>query len=160
MSKITAGDFDKKFAKPTDIEIRFAGSYIVIVNDEIVAPDSLDERVWHGQMNKGDKLEVQTNGRWTMKQHEEEWRGEKANPVSLVEIVPDGELSMLERYKAEMMSYISTIAENRGYESEEDANDFDWEEDDGLIDTPYEFKEMLSEFPVEESEELAKNEKS
>ena len=151
--KATVGDFDKKFSVPTDIKIRFAGEFIAIVNDEIVAPDSTIERTFSSKMNKGDKLEIQTMGRWTMTQDEKKFSGEKANPVSMVEIVPDGELSMLERYKAEMMGYISNFAESRGYETEEEANDFDFEDDDdNLIDTPYEYQDMMQEFPINEQE--------
>ena len=150
---VTVGDFEKKFSKPADITIRFAGQYIVILNEEIVAPNNTTERVWKAKLNKGDKLEIQTEGRWTMKDESKEFSGEKANTVSMVEIVPDGELSMLERYKAEMMQYISNFATDQGYETEEEANDFDWEDEEGLIATPYEYNEMMAEFPIDEAED-------
>ena len=158
MSKnITAGEFDKNFKVDTNIDIRFAGNYVIIINDEIVAPDNMTDRRWKGTVKKGEKLEVITEARWTMKQEEVKFRGEIANPESMVEIVPEGELGMLERFKAEMMSQISQYAEDKGLDNFEEDNDLNWEDDDeNLINTPYEYQEMKLEFPIDEIETTEK----
>lgn len=160
MSKnITAGDFDKKFSVETDIEIRFAGQFLILIDDEIIAPDNVASRHWKGILKKGQNLEVHTEGRYTIKQKEKVFRGEIANTESMVEIVPEGELSMLERYKAEMMAQISALAEEKGLDSFEEDNDLDWdEEDENLINTPYEYTEMAMEFPIDETNEEEKEE--
>ena len=97
--EVTAGEFEKTYAIPTDVKIRFAGQFVILINDEIVAPDNVTDRLWKGKLNPKDKLEVICDCRWTMEQKEPKWNGEIVDPESMVEIVPEGELSMLERAK-------------------------------------------------------------
>ena len=56
--EITAGEFEKTFAKNTEVKIRFAGQFIVLINDNVMGPDNVTERVWKGKLKAKDKLEV------------------------------------------------------------------------------------------------------
>ena len=53
------------------------------------------------------------------------------------------------------MAQVSAYAESKGIDSFEEDNDLEFDdEDENLIHTPYEYKEMTMEFPIEEADNV------
>jgi len=83
-------------------------------------------------------------------------RYESGGGEKLVEVIDDSELSMYDRLRAEMLAKISEVADARGEESFEEANDLEFEDDDSDIPlTPYEYHEMVEEHLRDDNPEEA-----
>lgn len=131
--------------------LRTVDSFTIIVNDEIVAPKRSTDRYAQIALSKDDDVEVYTEKRSNYRLKPMADRYEKNNGVSKVEIIPEGEMNMYDRLRNEMMGMISQYAEEKGYENYEESDDFELEdEDEPLINTPYEYKAMIEEQPIQE----------
>lgn len=142
------------------ITIRTEGEFLLVKNDDIIAPKKNDDRYAQINANKGDVLELETEGRYTLILVDLPSRGEVVSSESLVEIIPESEMSIYDKLRAEMMTTISRFAESQNKDSYEDADDFEIDdEEEALIDTPYEFKAMIEEYPIDDkTDNTEKNE--
>ena len=116
----------------------------------IVAPKESTSRFEKIVVNDGDFVRIYTGGEWTVSRDTLPDIKEEGGGESMVEIIPEHEMNMYDRLRAEMMGVISRYAEAKELDSWEDDNDFELEdEDEPLIDTPYEYKAVIEETPIE-----------
>ena len=120
----------------------------------IVGPADSNQRAYNVVLNDGESLKVNTNGNWTISLIALEERGDKADSKSLVQILPEEDMNMYDKLRQEMLQMFQNKAEEHNMETMEEANDLDFEEEDeNLIDTPYEYKAMVDEYLKENPEE-------
>ena len=116
----------------------------------IVGPRDSTIREYSVVLNNGEKIILNTEGKWTISLIDMPTTKEKADSKSLVEIIPEGEMNMYDKLRAEMLKMFEDRAEFYGKETYEEADDLDFDEDDeNLIDTPYEYKAMRDEYIAE-----------
>ena len=102
-------------------------------------------------MNDGEHIKVNTDGKWTISLEDLTKRGETPDGKSLVEILPEGEMNMYDKLRQEMLQMFQDRAENNDMDTMEEANDLEFDDDDeNLIDTPYEYKAMTDEYLAEQ----------
>ena len=119
----------------------------------IVGPRDSTIREYSVVLNNGEKIILNTEGKWTISLIDMPTTKEKADSKSLVEIIPEGEMNMYDKLRAEMLKMFEDRAEFYGKETYEEADDLDFDEDDeNLIDTPYEYKAMRDEYLAEMEE--------
>jgi len=75
------------------------------------------------------------------------------DPESLVETLAPEEMNIYDKLRAEMLGMLSQFADKNDLDSIDESDDLDFpdDEDEGLIDTPYEYAAMMEEYPVEDS---------
>ncbi len=74
------------------------------------------------------------------------------DPESLVETLAPEEMNLYDRLRAEMLGMLSQFADKNDLETVEEADDFEVDDDDDpLINTPYEYAAMMDEYPVEDT---------
>lgn len=113
----------------------------------IVGPHDSTIRTYEVILNNGEMLQITTEGKWTIQMIDLPLRGERSDGESLVEIIPEGEMNMYDKLRQEMLQMFQQKAVEAGYETLEEADDLEFEEDDeNLIDTPYEYKAMVDEY--------------
>lgn len=73
------------------------------------------------------------------------------DPESMVEIVTPSEMNIYDRLRSEMLTYVNQIADKKGFDTIDEADDLDFPDDDeNDILTPYEAIDMAEEYPVDE----------
>lgn len=128
------------------LEIRTYGIFVLSVNDRIVGPDNASDRFFKTAVTASDVVEIHTDQPYQTKIKVLPYRNEHPDPNSLCEIIDESELSMFDRLRAEMHTLVTGFADDKDKESYEDSQDLDFEEEDPLIDTPYEYQAMEEEF--------------
>lgn len=129
------------------VTIRVTGEFFVYKNGEIIAPRSTTDRYAQFKATNKDKIEILTEADYQahykmLPNDKEENSGE-----SLTEIIPDSEISMFERMKAEIMGSMSQFAEDRGMDTLDEEDDYSYDDlDNEAPITEYEFQEMKEEF--------------
>ena len=124
----------------------------------IVGPSSSDVRAYDVVLNNGEKIKINTEGKWTISLTDLPNKGETPSGESLVEILPEGEMNMYDKLRQEMLQMFQDRAQEHGYETLNEADDLDfYDEDENLIDTPYEYKAMQDEYLAEEAERAFEN---
>lgn len=136
------------------VSIHTTGEFHLLLNDRIVAPNNANDRFAQKELNVNDRLELvmETENRYSMVIKELPNRGEVVSSESMVEIIPEEEMSMYDRLRADMLGAISKFAEAKGMDNYENDNDFEMEEEENLINTPYEYQAMVDEYPIEPEE--------
>ena len=135
--------FRVKTFEPFHIEWKEKGKKVW----NLVAPNDHNARSWEVVLNNGESINLTTEGKWTISLEPLQTRGETPDGKSVVEILPAGEMNMYDKLRQEMLQMFQNKKMEEGYESMEEANDLDFEEDDeNLIDTPYEYREMMEEY--------------
>lgn len=154
--KITGqGIFETVMEERALITVRSQREFTVIVNDEIVAPNNALDRYAQFEVEKEDKIHISMDDTCihTIIIKTLPNKKEIVSSESTVETIPEGELSIYDRLRGEMLGIMSQYAEAKGMDSYEEDNDFEMEdEDEPLINTPYEYKAMIDEYPIEEKE--------
>lgn len=112
----------------------------------ILGPNSDSDRYFQSEFTRDTVITVDTLGHFTVVIVELPERDEHPDPISMCEVVEDEQLSMFERLKAEMFNALSVYAESKGLDTFEDDDDLDFVDDDGLINTPYEYEALKDEF--------------
>lgn len=146
------GKFEITMEQDARITVRSLREFTILVNNEIVAPNNALDRYAQIEVRKGDDLvaEMDEECQHTIIIKELPNRNETPSSESLVEIIPEGEMSMYDRLRGEMMGLISQYAEKKGMDTWEDDGDYEIDDDeDPLIDTPYEFNAMIEEEPID-----------
>lgn len=136
---------DQHITIRTDCEFQVYISPLEKQNWTPYGPDSVNDRVFKHRINGGHELFIEFEGNCAF-EFSPIGRKEKPDPMKLVENIPDTELSMYDRMRAELLSELSQFAENRGDESFDEANDLELEEDDETPLTPYEYSDMAQEY--------------
>lgn len=80
---------------------------------------------------------------------------EYGNPKRLFEVGLRRPLSIKEQIQQLMRVEMSKKADEAGFETFDEANDFDVDDDDGDPISPYEVRDMIEEFPIEKKAEPA-----
>lgn len=107
------------------------------------APGSSDSRKLTIIVHPGERLEIETEGYWTYVT--EDLGPEKNNGIPHSIAVPEEyekPLSLREEMRRYIRSEISAVASQQGMETLEEANDFEVDDDDDDILSPYEVVEM------------------
>ena len=161
MKESGRGNLDLVMECRTLLTIRTEKEFMVVVDEDIVAPNSNSDRYAQITVEKDQSVHLTTKGAYTVVTKELPKTKEEAIGESLVENIPEGEMSIYDRLRAEMLGTLSRYAEERGMDSYEEDDDYEFEDDDeGLIDTPYEYaamKEEYLDFPEEVKKEIAQN---
>ena len=137
------------------ITVRTQREFTVVVNNELVAPNNALDRYAQFEVKKDDKIHISMDETCvhTVVLKELPNRKEVHTDESILEVIPEGEISMYDRLRNEMLGLVSQYAEAKGMDTFEDDNDYELEdEDEPLIDTPYEYKALIDEIPVEQKE--------
>ena len=120
----------------------------------IVGPHESTVREYSVVLNNGEKIKITTEGKWTIELIDLPTKGEIADSKSLVEIIPEGEMNMYDKLRAEMLRMFEQRAELHGMESYDEADDLEFEEDDeNLINTPYEYQALKDEYLAQRPED-------
>lgn len=128
------------------LEVRTYMVFVLTVNGELVAPNDAHCRYVKIAVTASDVVELHTDGIYQTKIKLLPTRGERLDPNSLCEVIDEQELSMFDRLRAEMQNLVSAYADDKQQDTWDEDNDLDFEEEDPLIDTPYEYKAMQEEF--------------
>lgn len=152
-------DFNQKLKGPGLVLANFTSAYTAIVQTpkgkpiRVAGPSSSTDRRLRCVLGDGEILAVETEGFWSWTV--DEIRNKERNSGVPVELgMPeDRPLSLREELKRFIREEVSQVAQNRGAETLEEANDFDIddEETDGL--TAYEVMEMAPEAFIPEDTE-------
>lgn len=140
-----------------DVEIRSDCEFIVYQSTKPdgdfipIGPDSVHDRVWKKRLDKDETIYIDFSGVIAFTNNPVN-RYDPSGGDKIVEIIPESEMNMYDRMRAELLSVISDMAVKRGDESFEEADDleFEDEESDQAPLTPYEFQDMQEEYLVED----------
>jgi hypothetical protein len=152
-------DLHYKAELRTKFQIRTMGLFTILVNGVIVGPSTTNSRFMEYTLAAGDELELVTTGKYSYCTFELPPNGEVVSSESMVEILEEGEMSMYDRLRQEVISSMSAYADQRGYDSFDEADDFelDDDEDNMLPLTNYEFAAVQEEIPLEQWREDQEN---
>ena len=120
----------------------------------IVGPTDSSQRAYNVVLNDGENIRITTDGNWTISLISLADRGDKVDGRSLVQILPEEDMNMYDKLRQEMLQMFQNKAEEKGMETMEEADDLEFEEEDeNLIDTPYEYKAMVDEYLAQRPED-------
>lgn len=146
------GKNDIKLDTRTRVTIRSVKPFVVTMGTfgqdgfSILGPSSDGDRYFQQDIPRDSTITIDSVGYYTVVEVPLPERVEYPDPESMCEVVEDHQLSMYERLKADMMQAISVYAESKGLDTFDEDDDLDFDEDDGLISTPYEYEALKSEF--------------
>ena len=141
--------FRLKTFEPFHVEWKEAGKRVW----NLVGPKSTDQRSYDVILNDKEQIKIRTEGEWTISLIDLASRGETPDGESLVEILPEGEMNMYDKLRQEMLQLFQNKAQEHNMETLEEADDLEFEDDDeNLIDTPYEYKAMTEEYLAQRPE--------
>lgn len=126
------------------VSVVATGSYYVVIDDEVQPT----KRYYNVKKDQAFELLADKKTRWTYTLASVPSRGEINSGEKLVEVIPDGEISMEDRFRAMMMAEVSKLADRQGLDTFEDDNDYDFPEEDDPLSI-YEKREMVEEYLAE-----------
>lgn len=140
-------DTDLEFSVITEKEFQ------IYKNDEIVAPSYVYSRSARLNVSTGDVIELVTDGKFTVTQKPiSSGRFESPYGEKLLEAIPENHINMYDRMRAEMLGYLSQMAEKKGLDTyDDDEDDYYADEDVDNPLTPSEYVVMRDEFLKENS---------
>jgi len=149
------GDFTYTAKERCSLEIRTTCEFHVNKNDMLIGPNASTERFFRTTLESDDVVDVYCSERYTIVVSPLPSRGEKLDPNSMCEVIEEGELSIYDQLRQEMLSKLSQMAGDKDYDTYEDDDDLGWDDPDTETPlTPYEYAEMHEETiqPIQETD--------
>ena len=111
-----------------------------------IGPASANSRYFKRKFEKDTELHITCDGIFSLNENIISPRREIPSGEKLVEIIPEDEMNMYDRLRAELLQVMSDMSSKKGDETFDESDDYELEEDDDTPLTPYEFADMKEEY--------------